>query len=112
VRTNLSQDLVRGDLAIMFRGEAGREFWSLARNARLQLSRDRRDKRFAHIAEEEYQRAISTGPPLVQADEPSSPLPAKRRFLLHNSMIKGGTVLLLGAVGGVTLEALLRRLKS
>ena len=65
---------------------------------------------FAHIAEEEYQRAISTGPPVVQTDEPSSPLPAKRRFLLHNSMIKGGTVL--GAVGGVTLEALLRRLKS
>jgi hypothetical protein len=47
---------------------------------------------------------------VVQTDEPSSPLPAKRRFLLHNSMIKGGTVL--DAVGGVTFEALLRRLKS
>jgi Family of unknown function (DUF6082) len=108
---SISENIIRGDLAIMFCGEAGREFWAIARYARLQTSHDRRNKRFAQIAEEEFQKATSIGPPAVRAEEPPSPLPEKRRVLLHNSTIKGGTTLLLGAVGGIAFENLLRRSK-
>lgn len=106
---SLSEGILRGDLAILFRGEAGREFWTLGRYARLRTSRNRQHSRFSRIVEEEYQKAIASAPPAVRAEEtPTRPL-SKRRSLFKNSSAKCGGALLLGAIAGFSYQTLTRK---
>lgn len=46
----------------LFNGTAGREYWSVSRSARLQLSKGR-SLRFIRILDEEYNKALASGPP-------------------------------------------------
>lgn len=52
----------------LFQGEVGREYWINSRLAWAEAARTRRSRRFMRIAEEEYGKAISSGPPTVPAD--------------------------------------------
>lgn len=103
------ENMLRGDLAILFRGEAGRDFWAIGRHARQQMSRDHRDKRFFRIVEEEYQKAITVGPPAVRAGKASMTLRVQQRCLLRDSAVRSGTALLVGAMGGIVFKSLMRR---
>ena len=93
----------------LFRGEAGREFWARTHDIRLETSGNRRQRRFCRIMEGEYQKAIAAGPPAVQAEAPPVPLPASQGHVLHDSAIRTGATLLLGAIGGIALETFLRQ---
>lgn len=91
--------------ADLFRGEAGRDFWADTRERRMRTAR-RRDKRFCEIAEEEYQKAIAGGPPAIKAEESSASPSAERQARLHDSVVRHGTTLLLGAMGGAVLQSI------
>lgn len=106
---DIQETSMRGDLAILFRGEAGRNFWAVGRYARLQISRSQPDARFHRIVDEEYQKAITTGSFSVQAEESPSTSPVNQRPLLRNPAIKNGAVLLVGAMGGIAIKTLLRQ---
>lgn len=103
-----SDQVLRGVAASMFRGEAGRDFWADTSDMRLQSAEGGRNKRFCQIMEEEYQKAISTGPPAIEAEEPSSKPAIDHHNTLHNPMIKKGLTLACGAIGGIALQALVR----
>jgi hypothetical protein len=100
---------LRGTLEYFFRGEAGRKFWAESRIIRPELSESRRAARFCQIMEEEYQKAIASGPHAVDSEEHSSVLPAGRRLISRGSMLTAGAALVLGAIGGVAFETVLRR---
>jgi Family of unknown function (DUF6082) len=101
------EQAMRVALAGLFRGEAGREFWVRARDVRLQTAQNRQDKRFCRIVEEEYQKTIATRSPAVKSDVPPLAVPSQR-LVLHDSAIKTGATLLLGAMGGIAFRACLR----
>jgi len=103
---DIDENSMRGNLAILFRGEAGREFWKIGRYARLPAPGSRG---FNSIVEEEYQKAITAGPPTVRAEPPTSHI--YQQSPSSSSNLKGGTALVIGAVGGIVFETLLRQLK-
>jgi len=105
----LRENEMRGLFSGLFRGEAGQDFWAETRDLRLQAADSRRDRRFCQIAEEEYQKAITVGPPAVKADEPPPDLPAGPQITLCKPTIRDGLTLTLGIVGGIALGALIRR---
>lgn len=108
---DIHENTMRSDLATLFRGQAGREFWAIGRYARPPKSHTRRRRRFYNIVEEEYQKAVTEGPPTVLTEEFPVVLPAKQRHLPHDSTVKSGVALLIGAIGGIVFETLLRRRK-
>lgn len=102
---------VRSNSEGLFRGEAGRNFWTDTRDMRLQTAKSRRDRKFCEIMEEEYQRAISAGPPAVKEEWPSMEPSPDQRMTLHHSVIRDGVTLLLGAAGGIIFESFANRRK-
>jgi hypothetical protein len=103
------ENAIRDEFSGLFRGEAGRDFWSDTRDMRLHSSESRQDRRFCQIAEEEYQKAITAGPPVIEAEGPSSELvPERQNNTLPNPMIKDGLTLALGIVGGIVFEVFVR----
>jgi hypothetical protein len=108
---DFQEHALRKCLVPFFQGEAGREFWAKSRNIRLELAENRRDRRFCYIIEEEYQKAIAMGPPTVQAKVSPLPLSVDHKLMWHNSAIKAGGALLLGAMGGIAFGAFLRQRK-
>jgi hypothetical protein len=105
----LRENAVRTNIAFLFRGEAGREFWAASRNERLQAAQNRRDIRFCHMMEEEYQKAVTAGPSVVQVENSLLTPPASRQLMLRDSATKSAITLLLGAIGGIAFEAFWRR---
>ena len=102
---------LRGSAGYLFRGEAARTFWADARDVRLELSDNRRTRRFCRILEEEYQRATTSGPPDVLADAAPSPAPPSQQPTSRYDGLRTGSTLLLGAIGGVALGKVLWRLR-
>ena len=100
---------LRGSLAWMFRGEAGRTFWAEARKVRLEMSESRRSRRFCRIVEEEYQKAVSSGPPIVQSEDTASVSPSGPPLWPCGVVPKAGVMVLLGAVSGIALKTFLDR---
>lgn len=100
---------LRGTLEYFFRGEAGRQFWAESRIIRPQLSESRRAVRFCQIVEEEYQKAIASGPHVVDSEEPSSVLPSDQQLISRGSALRTGAALVLGAMGGIVFTSVLRR---
>lgn len=109
VLSGFSENALRGAASSFFRGEAGRDFWADTRDLRLQSSQGRRDKRFCHIMEQEYQKAITTGPPAVKAEAPPSELNINQQITPRSPMIKEGLTLALGVIGGIAFESFRRR---
>jgi uncharacterized membrane protein len=67
----------------MFQGQAGRDYWQSAREARLSTSAGHRERRFHEILDEEYERAqpSAIASPHVQTSGTKSALTVKERFL-------------------------------
>lgn len=108
---SVQENALRGDLAILFRGEAGREFWAIGRYARLRTSHSRRVRRFSSIVEEEYQKALAAGPPIIKAEERTMIASTNRQLPWHGAATKGGAALFLAAVGGIVFRTILHRRK-
>lgn len=58
-------------------GTIGREFWHIARQARLDTSESKLSRRFHELSDEEYQRLLKT--PAIPPPEPSAPLRGEHR---------------------------------
>jgi hypothetical protein len=102
-----SDQALRGAASSLFRGEAGRDFWADTRDLRLQSSEGRRDRRFCYIMEEEYQKAVAAGPPVVEAEGSSSKPATEQRITLCNPVVKEGLTLALGILSGIVIESLI-----
>src|SRR5205823_1658724 len=83
---------LRCSLAWMFRGEAGRTFWAEARKVRPEMSESRRARRFCGIVEEEYQRAVTSGPPIVQSEDTASGSPTDPPLRPRGVVLKAGAM--------------------
>lgn len=105
----LREHELRSLAASLFRGEAGRAFWTDTRDMRLETAGGSRDRRFCWIMDEELQKAILAGPPAVKAEAPASELPADRQITLHGPSLKNGLIVLAGVVGGIALGFVVRR---
>jgi len=104
-----SEHALRGVLSSFFRGEAGRNFWADTRDLRLQESEGRRDRRFCQIVEEEYRKAVATGPPAIKADLSLSGAAADQQVTTRNPVRKEAIMLALGVIGGIAFDSLIRR---
>jgi hypothetical protein len=105
----IGADSLHGDLAVLFRGEAGRRFWEFSRNDRMQIAQNRRDRQFSEIAEEEYQKAVTAGPPIIRHKEIHSNARTHWVITPDNSAKKSGVIFLIGAIGGFAIRGLIRR---
>ena len=98
---------LRDAFAWLFRGEAGRTFWAETRDVRPQMSESRRARKFCRIAEEEYQKAIASGPPAVKAQGPLTAAPAHQQAASPGTAVKTGSMILLGLASGIALGKVL-----
>jgi hypothetical protein len=98
----IAEHTLRGNLAQLFQGEAARQWWADTGDFRKASATSRRDKRVWRIADKEFRKAISSGPPTVAAQAPSTPVPADHRAA-RNALLKTGAAVLLGAIGGAIL---------
>lgn len=103
-----AENALRINLARLFRGEAARLWWADTGDYRRASAQDRRDKRFCRIVEEEYRKAVSSGPPAVAAEAQEDPTRTSHH-LAANGLLKTGSAVLLGAVAGAILERLYRK---
>jgi Family of unknown function (DUF6082) len=99
---------LRSYLVQVFRGEAARLWWDDTGQSRRASAKNRRDKRFCLVVDEEFQKAISSGPPVVLALEWTSPNRAEDR-LATGSLLKVGVVVMTGAIGGVVFRCICRK---
>lgn len=97
-------DALHKTFSALFDGEADREFWVRARTSHLDMRRDRRNRRFWRLVESEYQKAIAGGPPTVKAEVSPARKPSE-----SVSALKAGSMLMLGAIGGIAFESFLRQ---
>lgn len=58
---------LRNDLSRLFEGEVARTYWSRNRASWLGYAQGNRCRRFIRLADEEYAKAIRSGPPAVKA---------------------------------------------
>ena len=98
---------LRGAFAWLFRGEAGRTFWAETRDVRPQMSESRRARRFCRIAEEEYEKAIGSGPPSVLAQAQTSAIADGQRSTTRNAAMKIGSMVMVGLIGGIAVGKVL-----
>lgn len=99
---------MRGLAASLFRGEAGRDFWADTRDTRMEAAESSRDRRFCHIIEEEYRKAILAGPPAIAADVPSSEPCTDQQIALPTPTLKNALLLIVGVAGGAALGFFMR----
>jgi hypothetical protein len=102
---------LRGTVSGLFQGEAARLWWASTGEIRVAASRNRRDKRFCRIVDEEFREAVASGPPLAPARADTAPVVASRRAAVGRLFSVGGTVLFGAAVGAI-LEWSYRRTKA
>ena len=101
---DLPEHALRGELMLLFHGQAGRRFWDHNKDFRTASARSRRSRHFCQIVDEEYRRSIASGPPAVLAeDERSSPGKTRRRKY-DCTIFKMGSAVLLGAISGVAIK--------
>jgi hypothetical protein len=100
---------LRGAFAWLFRGEAGRIFWADARGERPPMSESRRAKKFCRIAEQEYQKALVSGPPTVKAQvPPPQAAPVQQPATTYDgTVMKTSSALLIGITSGIALAKVL-----
>ena len=67
---NYPENALRFAAAEHFRGEVGRQNWAKIGRQRAQNSAGRRSRRFMQILDEEYQKAVATGPPVPRGSLP------------------------------------------
>jgi hypothetical protein len=87
-------DLREEGLRSPFRGEPMRKWWTVAGKYWTGNPKpNRRARKFARIAEEEYNRAVETGPPIVRTIDDSSPdavaMGNTERWTIPASMVLG-----------------------
>jgi Family of unknown function (DUF6082) len=94
----------------LFQGEVGREYWVSSRRAWAEVARTRRSRRFIRIVQEEYGKAISSGPPVVPADL-ASYLRADGSRSLRKRLGSGRVIPIAGgfALGILSARFMLRR---
>lgn len=97
-------DALHGIFRSLFDGEAGREFWIRTRASHLDTRQGRRNRRFWLLVESEYQKAVAGGLPAVKAE-----VATDHESLSRLPMIRTGSALMLGAIGGIAFEAFLRQ---
>jgi hypothetical protein len=64
---SIDSNELRSNFSTMFQGEAGRKYWAASRNGWIRGIEDHRTDRFVKIIEEEYWKAIDSGPPRVSS---------------------------------------------
>jgi Family of unknown function (DUF6082) len=101
------ENSMRDEFASFFHGEAGRDFWADTRDMRIKTAAGR-DRRFCEIMDEEYQKAVTAGPPAIKAEESIAEPSVDRKIMLSDSLAKDGTTLLLGAIGGFVIQSVIR----
>jgi len=99
---------LRGNLAELFHGEAARLWWADTGDWRKAASGNRRDKRFCRIVDEEFRKAVSSGPPIVPAQAEDAPVQADHSSAV-NRLFKAGVAVLVGAVIGAIFGRLYRK---
>jgi hypothetical protein len=90
---------LRAGAAAMFAGAPGRRFWATARSDRHATAQTRRMRRFNAILDDEYAKAVDSGPPAEQL------APGRVR---HSRQVPGAV--LAGAGGAAALRLLYRAL--
>jgi hypothetical protein len=98
----IAEHALRGSLARLFRGEAARLWWARTGGIRMAGAANRRDKLFCRIVDEEYRKAVSSGPPIVPAQARDTSALANHR-VATDRLLKAGVAVLIGAVGGAIL---------
>ena len=101
VMGGITEYTLRALLMDVFRGEAARRFWATVHEARMAYSKNWANRRFCQVANEEYYKAVSGGPPAVPA-EGEAPEQERKRGFRHESIVSAGA-LLLGAACGTLL---------
>jgi Family of unknown function (DUF6082) len=103
-------DEIRLNFSQMFQGEAGRSYWMSSRLAWLEVATGQRDRRFVKIAEDEYRKAVDSGPATVPADLTSYLASAGARSLHQRLSSRWETQLLAGfTLGILTARVFFRR---
>ncbi|MDL4774522.1 DUF6082 family protein [Actinomadura xylanilytica] len=98
----ISEEHLRATAHIVFSGEPGRRFWAEGRDLRLRAAGGRRERRFLHLLDEEYEHALrEPARPPAPARPPRSP---RRR--------PPWTLLAFAAAGLAAAAPFLRRLRS
>ena len=106
----MDDDGLRRTLANRFRTQPGRDHWQSSRDAFSTESTDRRDRRFARIADDEYAKALAT-PPL--ADPPSGAAQGATSSGNHRTVQKWLLACALVAITAIGLHRFcLRRLST
>ncbi|TDD33195.1 DUF6082 family protein [Saccharopolyspora elongata] len=97
-----------------FQGEVGRRYWPITREGWMSLRQDRRTREFVKMAEEEYLKAIASGPPIIPAIYPTQEIqretdtkPKPRRR--YPSVLRASAVGLVGVVGTILFHRAFRR---
>ncbi len=96
---------LRVGLAGLFGGEAGRKWWAEVRDVRLIAAKGRKGKRFIRVVDEEYKKAVGSGPPRVSAR--GSQNPANQRDWQRRTI---QAQLITAAIGGAILGGTIGRI--
>jgi hypothetical protein len=107
LQRNMPKNMLIGSLTLFFRGEAGRSWWGEIRELRFANAKNRRDRRFLRIVDEEYKKALRAGPPIIPARPPSNPETPSEQ---HGAGVRMGVTITLAAIGGAILGRALNRM--
>lgn len=75
----IAEHSLRGSLAALLRGEAARLWWADTGDIRRASADNRRDKRCCRIVDEEFRKAVSSGPPIAPAQIQDASVHASHR---------------------------------
>src|SRR6266480_1461980 len=85
----IAEHTLRGNIAQLFKGEAARQWWAETGFIRRASAANRREKRFCRIVDEEFRKAIASGPPAVAAEAAGSP-PSGDQRAAYSTLLKTG----------------------
>jgi hypothetical protein len=94
----------------MFEGEVGRSYWRLGGPYWLQQANTPRQRRFVRIIDNEYHRAVASGPPLVDDLLERTKLPTRPEKRRASWRLPSRA--LLSFAGGILVGATMSRLGS
>ncbi|MEV5539422.1 DUF6082 family protein [Saccharopolyspora shandongensis] len=95
-----------------FQGEVGRRYWPITREGWMSLRQDKRTREFVKMAEEEYLKAITSGPPIIPASYPTQDIERetgtkpRRRY---PSVLRASVAGLVGVAGTILFHRAFRR---
>jgi hypothetical protein len=106
----LDERAVRHGVAHLFQGEAARHWWADVGSHRVQMARTHRARHFSRVVDDEYKIAVASGPPQVPAEGTSQSLAGKgQQTVLSSDVLKTGSAVLVGALGGLIFSRALQR---